>query len=126
MNSAIGIGLKKKKMLESARHRRGKRKMRLMNLLFIGLIALLMSHEQCNRRWIKKKKKTHTHTHTRLNQLDVDVGSAFSVCLDITYFAKNLKQYKINFRLLFTFKSTVHMPICTVHNRRWLKKKKKA
>ena len=28
-----------------------------MKVLFICLIALFMSHEQCNRHWLKKKKK---------------------------------------------------------------------
>ena len=39
-----------------------------MNLLFIGLIVLFMSHEQCNKCWTlkkkNKKKKTTLNTHT--------------------------------------------------------------
>ena len=45
-----------------------------MNLLFIDLIALFMSHEQCNRRQTKKKKKRRTkqmQTPTRVNQTDL-------------------------------------------------------
>ena len=33
----------------------------LMKFLFICLIALFMSHEQCNRCWFKKKRGAETH-----------------------------------------------------------------
>ena len=36
-------------------------------VLFIFLIVLFMSHEKCNRRWLKKKKKTEN-----ANNLDMD------------------------------------------------------
>ena len=37
----------------------------IMNLLFIGLITLFMSHEQCNRRWTLKKKKQCNYSKCR-------------------------------------------------------------
>ena len=33
-----------------------------MNLLFIGLIVLFMSHEQCNKHWTLKRKKKNVTT----------------------------------------------------------------
>ena len=45
----------------------------LMNLLFIGLIALFMSHEQCTKRWSQKKKKKAKNTQ------NADVGSTFAL-----------------------------------------------
>ena len=43
-------------------------------LLFICLIALFMSHEQCNRRWVKKKKKTES-----ANVGDVDMQTKWTL-----------------------------------------------
>ena len=44
-------------------------------LLFIYLIALFMSHEQCNRHWFKKKKwKRKCGGHGRANQTDAKLG----------------------------------------------------
>ena len=52
-----------------------------MNLLFIGLIVLFMSHEQCNRCWTLKKKKkitlnTDTNAHYSNKALDLQIYQA--------------------------------------------------
>ena len=39
----------------------------LMNLLFIDLIAMLMSHKPCNRRQTKKYKKTQNKANADAN-----------------------------------------------------------
>ena len=38
-----------------------------MNLLFIGLIAMLISHEQCTKLWSKKKKKKEVKNEQNAN-----------------------------------------------------------
>ena len=48
-----------------------------MNLLFIGLIALFMFHEQCTRRWSQKKKEKKKRKAENTQNTDVGLLLAF-------------------------------------------------
>ena len=47
------------------------------------------------------------------------------VCLNTAYFAENNLKKDNNKKVTVYAESIVHLPICTIHGRRWLKKKKK-
>ena len=47
------------------------------------------------------------------------------VCLNTAYFAENNLKKDNNKKVTIYAESIIHLPICTIHGRRWFKKKKK-